>query len=87
MREANTDLQNAGGASLPDAALIALLDAAIARCTAYDQITGISRLESFSGAKPDLRYLHAFGCSVEAYLGNEQRYAADRKRDLSLGEN
>ena len=38
MREANTDLQNAGGTSLPDAALITLLDAAIARCTAYDHI-------------------------------------------------
>ena len=48
--------------------------------------TGISRLESFSGTKPDLRYLHAFGCSVEAYLGKEQRYAADKKRDLPLGK-
>jgi len=48
--------------------------------------TGISRLESFSGTKPDLRYLHAFGCLVEAYLGKEQRYAADRRRDLPLGK-
>ena len=38
MREANSDLQNAGGQSLPDAALITLLDAAVARCTAYDLI-------------------------------------------------
>ena len=38
MREANSDLQNAGGQSLPDPALITLLDAAIARCSAYDHI-------------------------------------------------
>ena len=38
MREANNDLQNAEGQSLPDAALITLLDAVIARCTAYAHI-------------------------------------------------
>ena len=48
--------------------------------------TGISTLESYSGATPDLRHLHAFGCSVEAYLGQERQYAADKKRYLSLGK-
>ena len=38
MREANNDLQHAGGQRLPDAALITLLDAAVERCSAYDII-------------------------------------------------
>ena len=38
MREANNDLHHAGGQRLPDAALITLLDAAVARCSAYDNI-------------------------------------------------
>ena len=38
MREANTDLQAAGGAPLADGALITLLDAAIARNHNYDTI-------------------------------------------------
>ena len=38
MREANGDLVSAGGTALTDAALITLLDAAVAQCSAYDNI-------------------------------------------------
>ena len=33
-----------------------------------------------------MKWLRAFGCAVEAYLGKEQRYSADRKRDVPLGK-
>ena len=35
---------------------------------------------------PDVKWLRAFGSAVETYLGKEQRYSADRKRDVPLGK-
>ena len=47
----------------------------------------ISRHQIFTGGSvPDVKWLRAFGCAVEAYLGKEQRYSADRKRDVPLGK-
>ena len=48
--------------------------------------TGISRLETFARRPPDLRWLRAFGCAVEAYISKEQRYAADHRRELPRGK-
>ena len=47
---------------------------------------GLTRHGMFCRVSPDLRYLRAFGCSVEAYLGKEQRYASDKRRELPLGK-
>ena len=50
MREANSNLVQAGGQALPDATLITLLDAAIARCPSYNHIrmfVSRSRHETF----------------------------------------
>ena len=47
---------------------------------------GLTRYGMFCRLAPDLKYLRAFGCSVEAYLGKEQRYASDKRRELPLGK-
>ena len=48
--------------------------------------SGVSRLQLLTGNKPDLRWLRAFGCAVEAYLHPDDRSRQDRLAQNPVGK-
>ena len=47
---------------------------------------GVSRYEKVCQRKPSIRNLRTFGCLVEAHLSRQERYVADKRREVPLGK-